>query len=58
MQWYKSSYSSGSGECVEVARTIDGLAVRDSKNSDGGELVILSAQWAAFTAGVKTGRFE
>jgi Domain of unknown function (DUF397) len=35
-EWRKSSYSSQSGNCVEVARNLSGLvAVRDSKHPDG-----------------------
>ena len=35
-EWHKSSYSSQSGNCVEVARNLPGLvAVRDSKAPDG-----------------------
>ena len=37
-EWHKSSYSSQSGNCVEVARNLPGLvAVRDSKQPDGAE---------------------
>ena len=38
-EWRKSSFSSQSGNCVEVARNLPGLvAVRDSNESDGGKL--------------------
>ncbi|MFG2781278.1 DUF397 domain-containing protein [Streptomyces prunicolor] len=47
----KSSYSSGSGECVEVARNIPGtVAVRDSKTSDGPILHLAPTTWTRFTA--------
>ena len=37
-EWHKSSYSSQSGNCVEVARNLPGLvAVRDSKDTGRGE---------------------
>ncbi|MFI8090316.1 DUF397 domain-containing protein [Streptomyces sp. NPDC086080] len=47
----KSSYSSGSGECVEVALNVsETVAVRDSKNSGGGPILRLTPQaWARFT---------
>ncbi len=59
-RWQKSSYSGGNGgQCVEVARNLPGVvAVRDSKDPDGGELVLTRAQWAAFTAGVKAGESD
>ncbi|PZT72794.1 MULTISPECIES: DUF397 domain-containing protein [unclassified Streptomyces] len=45
----KSSYSSGNGECVEVARNVRGVvAVRDSKQVCGGVLVVASAAWNTF----------
>jgi hypothetical protein len=58
--WRKSSYSNGSGgNCVEVARNLPGIvAVRDSKNRDGGTLVFTPDEWQAFTAGVQDGEFS
>lgn len=39
-QWHKSSHSTNSGgQCVEVAAVGGMVAVRDSKNPDGGDLV-------------------
>ncbi|GHI04869.1 DUF397 domain-containing protein [Streptomyces cellostaticus] len=47
----KSSYSSGSGECVEVARNIPHtVAVRDSKTPDGPILRLAPRAWVKFTA--------
>ena len=49
----KSSYSSGSGECVEVARNIPTtIAVRDSKEPNGPLLRLTPTTWTAFTAHV------
>lgn len=47
--WRTSSYSGGNGECVEVgwARTA-GMAVRDSKDPNGGILTFDQADWRAF----------
>ena len=57
-QWRKSSYSSQSGNCVEVARGLPGVvAVRDSKDPEGAVLVFPAQQWRAFTAGVTDGEF-
>ena len=48
-EWRKSSYSSQSGNCVEVVRNLPGLvAVRDSKHSEGGTLVVSQETWRAF----------
>ncbi|MFX0578018.1 DUF397 domain-containing protein [Nocardia nepalensis] len=58
-KWYKSSRSSSTKDCVEVAH-IDGgmVGVRDSKNPTGPALVFSPAEWDAFTAGVQNGEFE
>lgn len=58
MEWYKSSYSSDDGNCVEIARRQDGRVVRDSKNPDDAILTFSHAEWAAFTAGVRGGQFD
>ena len=53
VRWHKSSYSSASGQCVEVARVAGAVVVRDSKNPAGPELVFTRQAWAAFVEGVK-----
>jgi hypothetical protein len=59
-QWIKSSYSgTNGGACVEVARNLPGVvAVRDSKDRDGGVLVIGLESFAALTAGIRAGDFD
>ncbi|MYQ87754.1 MULTISPECIES: DUF397 domain-containing protein [unclassified Streptomyces] len=53
-EFVKSSYSSGNGECVEVARNIPRtVAVRDSKRPDGPLLVLAPAAWDSFAAGLR-----
>ncbi|MER6114568.1 DUF397 domain-containing protein [Streptomyces sp. NPDC001743] len=55
-EFVKSSYSSGNGECVEVARNIPGtVAVRDSKSPAGPVLLLAPAAWDAFQAGLRQG---
>ena len=58
--WRKSTYSGGNGgDCVEVARSLPGIvAVRDSKDPRGPVLTFAPAEWAAFTAGVKSGQLD
>ncbi|WP_327096280.1 DUF397 domain-containing protein [Nocardia vinacea] len=58
VNWFKSSYSEGSAQCVEVA-WLDGssVGVRDSKNPTGPALVFTPGEWDAFAAGVQDGEF-
>ncbi|WP_280272026.1 DUF397 domain-containing protein [Nocardia wallacei] len=58
-KWFKSSWSSGGNECVEVAHLATGMVgVRDSKNPTGPALVFTPSEWEAFTGGVKDGEFD
>ena len=55
VSWRKSSYSGcNGGNCVQVADLRRTIAVRDSKDPDGPALFFTPAEWAAFTARVKT----
>lgn len=57
--FWKSSYSGAEGNCVEVAVTAGGRAVRDSKNPHGPLLHISPAGWHAFVGAlVGTARAE
>ncbi|MGW6733413.1 DUF397 domain-containing protein [Streptomyces sp. NPDC055013] len=48
-QWFKSSYSGGSGtECVECARVDETILVRDSKHGCGPLLLVQGQAWRAF----------
>lgn len=48
MVWSKSSFSTGSANCVEVAIPENVAAVRDTKHRDLGALVIPGTEWRAF----------
>jgi hypothetical protein len=48
--WRKSACSGTNGNCVEVARTADGVAVRDTADRVGGMLRVPAAEWHRFTA--------
>jgi len=56
--WRKSSYSSYSNQCVEVAQAGGTIAVRDSKNPGAGYLTFSIAEWQAFLADVKRHRYD
>ncbi|MFG2432088.1 DUF397 domain-containing protein [Streptomyces sp. NPDC048590] len=49
LTWFKSSYSSGSGDsCIEVALAPEAVHVRDSKDEGGPRLSLTPAAWARF----------
>jgi hypothetical protein len=57
--WIKSSFSSYTGNCVEVAGLVGNtILVRDSKNPSGGALSFTPAEWDAFIDGVRNGEFN
>lgn len=60
LNWYKSSYSGGSGgQCVEVARLDDGgMALRDTKDRSKAPHFYTREEWDAFLLGVKDGEFD
>ncbi|MGI5164911.1 DUF397 domain-containing protein [Spirillospora sp. CA-253888] len=58
-QWRKSSHSGHQGgECVEVAELVTGIAVRDSKDPDGGRLAFDAVAWRAFAQQVRRGEHD
>ncbi len=57
-RWTKSSFSDTTN-CVEMRRQADGtIAVRNSKDTDGGRLVLTRDQMDAWLAGCKAGEFD
>jgi Domain of unknown function (DUF397) len=54
--WRKSSHSGKNGNCVELA-CLPGerVAVRNSRDPQGGSLIYETSRMAAFMAGVKSG---
>jgi len=54
-RWRKSSRSTDTSNCVEVALTDSAVAVRDSKHPAGGALLITPRAWTAFTTALRHG---
>ncbi|MEU7447693.1 DUF397 domain-containing protein [Streptomyces sp. SID7982] len=58
-RWFKSSYSSNGGACVEVATNLVAphgiVPVRDSKVQSGPVLTVPATAFSSFVAGVKAG---
>ena len=48
LEWRKSSYTGGSGNCVEVAWPNQAVAVRDSKQAPGPTLTFPTPTWHKF----------
>jgi Domain of unknown function (DUF397) len=55
--WQKSSFSQGTGECVELAAIADDILMRES---DDPETVVTTSRdkLRAFVLGVKAGEFD
>ncbi|MFI6866133.1 DUF397 domain-containing protein [Nocardia sp. NPDC050406] len=58
-EWFKSSRSHASGECVEAAHLSEGrVGVRDSKRGGRGPVLVFDGTaWDAFIVGVANGAF-
>lgn len=58
-KWFKSSHSSATKDCVEIAFLARELVgVRDSKNPQGGTSLFASTQWDNFLDGIAGGAFD
>ncbi|WP_327681839.1 DUF397 domain-containing protein [Kitasatospora sp. NBC_00458] len=56
--WFKSSYSTNGGECVEVSASFPGaVPVRDSKDPQGPALVFPADAWHSFVTALQDGEF-
>ncbi|MYR34840.1 DUF397 domain-containing protein [Nocardiopsis alba] len=51
--WHKSSYSSGSGSCVEVAEGPT-TGVRDTRHRGLAELSVPASEWTALLSTLRT----
>lgn len=57
--WRKSTDSPPYKDCVEVADLPDGgVAVRNSKDPEGGTQEYTGSEWDAFLKGAKRGEFD
>ncbi|MFD7088916.1 DUF397 domain-containing protein [Streptomyces sp. NPDC059896] len=61
-RWFKSSYSSNGGQCIEVAANLAAshgiVPVRDSKDPSGPVLDFPTSSFASFVAGIKAGTLD
>jgi len=53
MNWRKSSYSGGEGNCIEVADSGNRVLVRDTQDHTGPVLKVSPAAWKSFAEQVK-----
>lgn len=56
VRWLKSTYSGDKeGECVEVGLPVGSspVGVRDTKDREGGQLVVSAEAWTGFLRAVK-----
>jgi hypothetical protein len=58
LQWRKSSYSSDTANCVEVASSLDFIHVRDSKDSSLTAISYATASWRTFIDAVRADAFD
>ncbi|APU16065.1 MULTISPECIES: DUF397 domain-containing protein [Actinoalloteichus] len=54
--WRKSSRSQNTTNCVEIGRTPGRVGIRDTKNRDGGTLIVGRADFSSFLRAVKADR--
>ncbi|AUY52229.1 DUF397 domain-containing protein [Streptomyces sp. CB01881] len=55
-RWRKSTYSTGDGECIEIAEGFTEIVpVRDSKDPHGPALTFTADAWRAFITAIHAG---
>jgi len=57
-RWRKSSLSGSGPSCVEMAFVGNDVAVRDTKDRDGGTLIFSRTEWNAFIGNIKNGKLD
>ncbi|MEV0751685.1 DUF397 domain-containing protein [Streptosporangium sp. NPDC050280] len=57
-RWRKSSLSADGPSCVEMAFVGNDVAVRDTKDRDGGTLIFSRTEWNTFIGGIKNGNLD
>ncbi|MEV4380813.1 DUF397 domain-containing protein [Streptosporangium sp. NPDC049644] len=57
-RWRKSSLSGSGPSCVEMAFVGNDVAVRDTKDRDGGTLIFSRTEWNTFIGNIKNGGFD
>lgn len=53
--WRKSSYSTSTGNCVEVAPAVDGVILRHSKRPASGTIAFSPPAWVTFLRDARDG---
>lgn len=56
--WRVSSFTDGSGSCVEVAPAAGGVLVRNSNRPEAGAIHFTNAELRAFLLGARAGEFD
>ena len=58
-RWFKSSFSSDNGGCLEIAFLDSGhVAVRDNEDLNNPPFIVSRHVWQCWLAGAKTGEFD
>lgn len=55
--WRKSGRSIANGDCAEVASSVAGVFVRDTKDQEHLTLCYPASSWRTFVSAVRTGTF-